>query len=288
MPATEAAALIAAARRWPAAPPGRVSPLAPGSSHRLFAAVLAGEPVVVKVFRDARRGEPDREWEALRLLGGSCAPAPLHRSHDGGPATIVMRRAAGAPRPLAALDDRQLAALAAAHDRVRAAVPASRRRATGHPVALLARTRDGLADLASCPPGPHAAALRLARAWADGCTSAWGGGEAFGRGDPNAANYLWDGDDVMLVDFEDSGLNVPAVALADLVEHVANRGLPEATVGRLGHLWGLARRRAGLAEARRLAACFWLVVLERNRRAGLPARQVTAAQQAARVQELLG
>jgi hypothetical protein len=146
MPATEAAALIATARRWPAPGPGRVEPLAPGSSHRLFAAVLAGEPVVVKVFRD----------------------------------------------------------------------------------------------------------------------------------------------DVTPVDFEDSGLNLPAVELADLVEHVANRGLPEATVGRLGHLWGLARRGAGLAEARRLAACFWLVVLERNRRAGLPARQVTAAQQAARVQELLG
>jgi hypothetical protein len=264
MPATEAAALIAAARRWPAAPPGRVSPLAPGSSHRLFAAVLAGEPVVVKVFRDARRGEPDREWEALRLLGGSCAPAP------GRARRPAVGRAGRGPRPGAGGG----AGLAAAGDRP--------------PGGPAASTRDGLAGLASCPPGPHAAALRLARAWADGCTSAWGGGEAFGRGDPNAANYLWDGDDVTLVDFEDSGLNVPAVALADLVEHVANRGLPEATVGRLGHLWGLARRRGGLAEARRLAACFWLVVLERNRRAGLPARQVTAAQQAARVQELRG
>ena len=91
-----------------------------------------------------------------------------------------------------------------------------------------------------------------------------------------------------LVDFEDSGLTVPAVELADVVEHVANRGLPEATVDGLGDLWGLGPRRGGLAEARRLLACFWLVVLERKRRAGLPARQVTASQQAARVRMLLG
>lgn len=46
-----------------------------------------------------------------------------------------------------------------------------------------------------------------------------------GHGDPNLANYLWDGVRVRVVDFEDAGRSDVAYELATLVEHLSARGL---------------------------------------------------------------
>src|SRR5262245_59556183 len=43
----------------------------------------------------------------------------------------------------------------------------------------------------------------------------------FGQGDTNLANFLWDGERVRIVDFEDSGLSDRAFELAVLVEHLS-------------------------------------------------------------------
>ncbi len=43
----------------------------------------------------------------------------------------------------------------------------------------------------------------------------------FGQGDANLANFLWDGERVRMVDFEDSGLSDRAFELAVLVEHIS-------------------------------------------------------------------
>jgi aminoglycoside phosphotransferase (APT) family kinase protein len=42
-----------------------------------------------------------------------------------------------------------------------------------------------------------------------------------GHGDPNLANFLWDGSQLRLVDFEDSGPGDRAFELALLTEHLS-------------------------------------------------------------------
>ena len=85
----------------------------------------------------------------------------------------------------------------------------------------------------------------------------------FGRGDPNLANYLWDGVMVTAVDFEHAGWRDRAVELADLVEHVQARSTPPE-----GWVWlveriGLDREElARFRAARRLFCLFWLTVIE--------------------------
>jgi len=48
-----------------------------------------------------------------------------------------------------------------------------------------------------------------------------GQGAVLGQGDGNLANFLWDGGQVRIVDFEDSGPSDRAFELAVLVEHLS-------------------------------------------------------------------
>ncbi|MGC4944232.1 phosphotransferase family protein [Kribbella sp. DT2] len=77
-----------------------------------------------------------------------------------------------------------------------------------------------------------------------------------GHGDPNLANYLWDGERVRIIDFEDAGGSDLAVELANLVEHLASRGTDWSAF--LGRYPVDAER---LADARRLFAAFWLTLI---------------------------
>jgi thiamine kinase-like enzyme len=81
-------------------------------------------------------------------------------------------------------------------------------------------------------------------------------------GDANLANFLWDGTEVRIVDFEDSGPSDRAFELAVLVEHLSawsDAGLPADMF--LG-LFGLtAAEQVRVREYRRLCALFWLTML---------------------------
>ncbi|WP_460658551.1 phosphotransferase family protein [Kribbella italica] len=77
-----------------------------------------------------------------------------------------------------------------------------------------------------------------------------------GHGDPNLANYLWDGERVRIIDFEDSGRSDLAVELANLVEHLASRGTDWRPF--LSRYDVDAER---LRAARRLFAAFWLTLI---------------------------
>lgn len=295
--APELSEVVEAARRWPDGDSGIVEPLttAWSWSHGVFRGRLDGDPVIVKVFADDRRNEHRREWDTLQALAvEELAPDPMYLSADDGPPVIVMSRVEGSPRPLPGLSGRQLEAFASAHRRVHAARPETSRPAIGSAAAALARTNAALASLTRTTADASAVrvrALRDARAWTTSIASArvtpWTEAEAYCRGDTNWGNYLWSGDQVVLVDFEDAGTNDPAVELADMVEHAANRGLPETTVDHLVDLWRLGHRRADVLEARRLMACFWLTLIEARERRGLPPRQVTADEQAERTLERL-
>jgi aminoglycoside phosphotransferase (APT) family kinase protein len=52
------------------------------------------------------------------------------------------------------------------------------------------------------------------------------------HGDPNLANYLWDGTRVRIVDFEDAGSGDRTFELANLVEHLSGRETEWASVVR--------------------------------------------------------
>jgi hypothetical protein len=67
------------------------------------------------------------------------------------------------------------------------------------------------------------AAVQAGMHWVDGLTEASADGmcPVFGQGDGNLANYLWDGERVRLVDFEDSGRSDRAFELAAFAEHVS-------------------------------------------------------------------
>jgi thiamine kinase-like enzyme len=83
-----------------------------------------------------------------------------------------------------------------------------------------------------------------------------------GQGDCNLANFLWDGAQVRVLDFEDSGPSDRAFELALLVEHISawsGAGLNADLFLALFRL--TASGQARLSEFRRLTALYWLLLL---------------------------
>lgn len=187
---------------------------------------------VIKTFRSWDRGEHQREWQALVMLA-SCAPGlaptPLGCDLDSVPPRVRMSRVAGHPLAEQAVTTAHLDAVAAAINRLHAAVPADILTAA-HPQPWLAagalnRMRSHLsaverpvdADPMVC------AAFDAAVDWLDHVAEPDHDAltPVFGQGDGNLANYMWDGRQVRLVDFEDSGRSDRAFELAAFAEHLS-------------------------------------------------------------------
>lgn len=84
----------------------------------------------------------------------------------------------------------------------------------------------------------------------------------FCNGDGNLSNYLWDGTRVQVVDFEYSGQNDQAFALAEITEHVSAWVDTDFDVPHfLSHFDIPVGDAAQLLDARRLLAFEWLYVL---------------------------
>lgn len=295
--------LVEAARRAVStgAPVDGVTPLRGGLTHDVFEAHAGGDKVAVKVYRSWDRSEPEREWRTLSLLVGlGIGARPLRFSPAGedGPPVLVMGWAEGQSRDAGDLGSNDLAVVVAAHKALHRVPLDSFPPAISHPLAALGRTRemmsswdDNASYLRDEAPSVHAAGRAVFR-WLeleDPDLLAGDPPEVFGRGDPNLTNYLWTGDQVTMVDFEDAGGTDPAMELADFYEHASSRALS-------AHCWSLmcdlyeldrsGRRRAW--AGRRLAACFWLAVLHRRASRGAKPVNLTLREQAERVIELLG
>jgi hypothetical protein len=255
--------------------------------------------VVVKSYIDSRRGEPAREWRALQLLAEHAprlAPEPISADLNGSPPSIVMSLLPGEPlggRPLTAAQE---GALAVAVGQLWQAVPVE----LVTPVPGEADTRAELVRmvhdwLASVDPGPDAAvrdALAGGAAWLTGAPVMVAGAgpgrsggaipRVLGQGDANLANFLWDGQLVRLVDFEDSGVSDRAFELAVLVEHVSAWRDAGLDADRFIAGFDLsAAEQSHLADWRRLLALYWLLRLGRRGDSG------GAAGQAQRLRSLL-
>ena len=253
-------------------------------THEL--SVDSGAGLVVKRFGQSDRGEPAREWRALPLLAEHApglAPEPLRADLDAVPPVVEMSLLPGEPLGGAPLTQEQESALVRALGQLWQSVPVERviavagehgneaqlvqavsgaRRSRPRPgrrsagASCLCRRR-GLADLGRGRGSP-------ARQHADpaGRQHRLPGWRRSRQGDANLANFLWDGERVRIVDFEDSGISDRAFELAVLVEHISawiGAGLRGDQFTQAFDL--TPAERARLASCRRLAALHWLLLL---------------------------
>ena len=83
-----------------------------------------------------------------------------------------------------------------------------------------------------------------------------------GHGDLCLANYLWDGDRIRLIDFEDCGPSDRAFELAILTEHISAWSDARLEAEDLLARFDLTRAdRTRVRDFRRLAALCWLIML---------------------------
>jgi hypothetical protein len=277
-----------------------------GQSHDVFLCDVDEEPVVIKVYRSHQREEHHHEWTALVAVGSIGAGPralwfdPGGNVQDGGPLppAVAMTFLEGRARNAEDYTASDLASVATGNRSIHHLRPSGARLANGHRAVILGRSRELIASwngqaahLEDQPEVVHRAGS-LARRWLEGVEAdgvVESAVEVFSRGDPHLRNYLWDGEErVRLVDFEDAGWSDPAFEAADLIEHAGSRALP-------GGMWEVVcdaygfdsatRSRAG--AGRRLAACFWLTVLERRLRRGADPVNLTIVEQAERLVGLL-
>jgi Phosphotransferase enzyme family len=247
--------------------------------------------VVVKSFIQAHRGEPEREWRALTLLAEHApglAPEPIRADLAADPPVIEMSLLPGEPLGGRPLTVEQESALVRALGQLWQSVPVSRvvplPGEAGNEAQLVSVVRQLVVQAQDLGEDPVVQAAlsagltwlswavgergRLAGqdSWADpggGSGTGWPGLSAvYGQGDANLANFLWDGQRVQIVDFEDSGLSDRAFELAGLVEHLSawsDSGVDGDVFLRAFEL--SAAERSRLADCRRLAALAWLLLL---------------------------
>jgi hypothetical protein len=94
----------------------------PGTTHVVE---IRGD-VVVKRFRSHARGEPRREWQALRMLAryaADLAPAPVHSDLDAEPPVVAMSRLPGTALGTQPLGAGEIAEVAASIGRLHRAIP---------------------------------------------------------------------------------------------------------------------------------------------------------------------
>ncbi len=207
------------------------------------------------------RGEHVREWAVLQHLerhAPGLAPRPLAADLGSSPPAITMSVVPGVPLT-GRLGTEQIAGLAAAIKRLWD-VPLHGLTDLRPPVDVLHFARR-LTSGARPKDGITAAAFDAAQSWWSGpdpalLTSA-AATTVLGHRDPHLENYLWDGQHVRIVDFEDAAPSDPATELAILVEHLSARDIDADAFCRLFD--GVDPRR--LLAGRRLWAMFWLHLL---------------------------
>jgi hypothetical protein len=239
-------------------PGGATNPLTavPRHTHDL---TFSGT-VLTKRYRSWSRGEHHREWLVLQHVhryARDLVPRPLAADLDADPPSLTMTVVPGQPLH-GALDTGRLDALVAAIRRLWA-VPHK-----GLPT--VGSWRDGLDFARRLTAGPRPAGGLAAAAY-DAAVAWWDGPDpailvapppttVLGHGDPNLANYLWDGERVRIVDFEDAGARDPAAEVAILVEHLSARAVDSDDLCARFEV-DPVRLRAN----RRLWAMFWLRLL---------------------------
>ena len=229
--------------------------------------------LVVKRFRSARRGEPVREWTALPLLARlapGLAPAPVSADLDSAFPVVTMSLLPGTELSATPVTKAQGCALAEALEQLWRSTPSVSRELPAvapNPMTFARQVREMLAARPVLGDDPDVVRVHaLAAAWLESRalerhSNAWHYA-VLGHGDPCLANYLWDGDRIRLIDFEDSGPSDRAFELAILTEHIS--AWSDACLDADDFLarFDLTRaEKTRVRDFRRLAALFWLIML---------------------------
>jgi Ser/Thr protein kinase RdoA (MazF antagonist) len=231
-----------------------------------------GDDQVVKRYRSWNRGEHLREWQALTLLASyapDLAPAPLSADLTSVPPYVRMSGVAGRPLDGQPVTAGHLDAVAAAISRLHAAVPrdvvAGLRPQPWLAVGAVSRKRSIIGGRRAAEgDGPARAAFDAGLRWLGQAADpqAEPHSMVFGQGDGNLANYLWDGERVRLVDFEDSGRSDRAYELAAFAEHLSvwhDAGVETGEL--LGRFELIRAEHARVLFFRRAFAFYWLLKL---------------------------
>lgn len=254
---------------------------------------------VVKRFRTRDDGRAEREWRALTLLAAyapGLAPEPLEADLGADEPVVVMSRLPGVPLRGAPLGRRQTAALAEVLNELYRAIPPEVVRGirprTGRQQKLVGLVRAWAVTVRPRARGLVGEAMDAGLAWlhSSGLEDEVPGEAAavFGPGDGNLANYLWDGQRVRVVDFEDSGRTDRAFELAEIIEHVGSWVEHPLDVPAFLERIGLSPvETARLREHRRLLAVVWLFLLAQDDLEDPRNPPGTAERQSARLLDLL-
>jgi Ser/Thr protein kinase RdoA (MazF antagonist) len=218
--------------------PGNLRALAGGRNNRVYAwRQDSGVEICVKVYRVDERQRAEREWSALTLLREldiRGVPRPLWLDAKGEPPVMGMTLLPGRPLDRAP-GKRALVAMAEHHAALRR-VPLRGMLATtprvdnwAHYVTRL--TRIWPDQLQASPADDLTrrmwALLSRWRDVGDAEESARDVPKVFSRGDANLVNWHWQDDRVFCVDFEFAGYSDVAFDIADLVEHISARVVPD-------------------------------------------------------------
>ncbi|GAA1856346.1 phosphotransferase [Asanoa iriomotensis] len=212
---------------------------------------------MTKRYTSWQRGEHLREWAALRHIhrhAPDLVPRPLSAKLAARPPTVTMALVPGEPLAGSPTPEQMTAVVAAVRTLWRVPPVCSGIGPWSDDLEFGRRLTTG-----PRPAGGIAAeAFDAALAWWNGPDPALLAGPptvtVLGHRDPNAANYLWDGRRVRIVDFEDCAVSDPATEVAIMAEHLSWRG-----VDALCALFDVDQPR--LLAARRLWAMFWLSLL---------------------------
>lgn len=225
---------------------------------------------VTKRYVSWDRGEHVAEWAVLRHVhrhAPGLAPRPLSAGLGARPPHVTMSLVPGEALSGALTGDQADALVAAITTLWRVPTDGAGIEPWHHDLAFGRLLVDG-----ARPSGGAAAAYDAARNW-------WEGPDphllrtpptdtVLGHRDPNLANYLWDGERVRIVDFEDARISDPAAEVALLAEHASTRGVDTAA---LCARFNVDPTR--LLAARRLWATYWLGLLLARHALGQAERQ---------------
>ena len=243
--------------------------MAPQTTHE----VCVGDAEVFKRYKSVVHGEDQREFDALTVLAEHApglAPTPLQLRREDGRIELQMSRIAGRPLGDDVLSAIEVGALARAMTRLHDSVPPSVLRSwplrLGVPTELLDGLRAGLPPSRSISDVVVAEAARASRRWletsGEATVATFPRRRVFTNADGNLSNYLWDGRECRIVDFEDAGVSDWAYEVADLLEHptvaLTHAFLPD---GLLELMDADDEDLADLRQYRRLLASVWFVLL---------------------------
>lgn len=254
-------------------------PLSGGRNNAAYQWESPEGPVCVKIYRVDDRCRAEREWLSLNFLSAhrvQSAPLPLWADPDARQPAVGMTFLPGRPfpetgdrqEPLRALAvvQRQYAELSlpgelATLERIDSASHYIHRITGIWAPVIRSQPRDALTrDL-----------LQILSTWeesSDAAVLSEPTRRIFSRGDSNLLNWLWDGTDIRVVDYEFAGYSDLAFDCADLTEHISSRqaGIDDqawAEIIGLAELGGTDQRR--FEAAQRTSALRWLAVLWKQR-----------------------